>query len=32
VPFARGELIDIDDALGVRITGLTRAANADAGS
>jgi type III secretion protein Q len=29
VPFARGELIDIDDALGVRITDLSRAATAD---
>jgi type III secretion protein Q len=27
VPFARGELIDIDDALGVRITDMTRAAS-----
>jgi type III secretion protein Q len=30
VPFARGELIDIDDALGVRITDLTRPASPDA--
>lgn len=29
VPFARGELIDIDDALGVRITDLSRAATTD---
>src|SRR5690349_19879631 len=32
VPFARGELIDIDDALGVRITDMTRAASPDSGS
>jgi type III secretion protein Q len=30
VPFARGELVDIDDALGVRITALTHAAQAHA--
>jgi type III secretion protein Q len=29
VPFARGELIDIDDALGVRITDMTRATSPD---
>jgi type III secretion protein Q len=32
VPFARAELIDIDDALGVRITDMTRAASPDSGS
>ncbi|HEY4352968.1 MAG TPA: FliM/FliN family flagellar motor switch protein [Paraburkholderia sp.] len=30
VPFGRGELIDIDDALGVRITDMTHAASPDA--
>jgi type III secretion protein Q len=30
VPFARGELIDIEDALGVRITEMTHAARPDA--
>jgi type III secretion protein Q len=32
VPFARGELIDIDDALGVRITDMTRLANPETGA